>query len=442
MTAVDVFRIVFAASAGLAGIALVGTAFERIPRRVLYALAIAVAGAATAAWVSFALDADAKLAVSAGGTSTALLAVVGALALQRGVARAGRTEDAVRRAETALEAVIARETEERAAEFERALARARADSLSVIAEEERRIVEDRRRLIAEREERAASELSAALGATQERVEQRLAAWAEDLDRAQVQLTDQLHVLAGRQRRLIEEAEERLTADAERLESESEAQRAGLVKLREDLQRATEESIAAASAELDAHGVERRRALHELSERLRRRERELRELIQREETEALQRVQAMFADVERRLVERVERLIDRTTAQHAEQAALQFSDAIKHAREDAARRLARELERAVQAFLHEAETVIADRLANVGEAAAQRLDRRLSEADSSLADRRDTIAASLEQQFAAAEDDVRRRLEDLQADTDAQRAVLEARLHELQRRVESVLAQTS
>src|SRR5205823_13190735 len=106
---------------------------------------------------------------------------------------------------------------------------------------------------------------------------------------------QLHRLAGRQRRLIEEAEERLTADAERLESESEAQRAGLVKLREELERATEESIAAARAELDAHAADRRRALHGLGERLRRPARELHERIEREETEAVQRIQSRFAD---------------------------------------------------------------------------------------------------------------------------------------------------
>jgi hypothetical protein len=442
MTAVSIFRVVFALSVVVGATALVGTAFDRVRRRDLYALLVGVAAAATAAWVVFALDPSGKLAVPAGGITAALVAVVGAVALQRGIARARRVEDTVRRAAEAVDGVIAREAEQRAAELERVLARARADSLSVIAEEERRIAEERRALIAEREAQAANELGAALGATQQRIEQRLAAWAEDLDRAQAQLTDQLQRLSVRQKRVIEEAEGRLSADAERLESESEAQRAGLVKLREDLERATEESIAAANAELDAHGVERRRALHELSERLRRRERELRDLIQHEEAEAMQRLQTMFTDVERRLVERVERLIERTTSQHAEQAALQFSDAIKHSREDAARRLSRELDRAVQQFLHQAETVIADRLANVGEVAAQRLNRRLSEADASLAARRDNVAAALEERFVAAEEEVRRRLEELQADADAQRAVLEARLHELQRRVESVLAQTS
>src|SRR6266576_1744541 len=99
------------------------------------------------------------------------------------------------------------------------------------ASEERKIVDSRRGAIAEHERASAGELSDALADTQRRVEQRLTAWSEDLERAQENLFDQLQRLVGRQRRLIEEAEERLAADAERLESESEAQREALVKLR-------------------------------------------------------------------------------------------------------------------------------------------------------------------------------------------------------------------
>jgi hypothetical protein len=208
-----------------------------------------------------------------------------------------------------------------------------------------------------------------------------------------------------------------------------------VKLREDLQRATEESIATGRAELDTHAADRRRALHELGERLRRREREIREAIEREETEALQRIQAIFADVERRLVDRLERVVERTTTQHAEAAALQFSDTNKRSREEAARRLTRELDRAVEAFTKEAETVISERLSNVGDAAAQRLDRRLVEAGAAIDRQRDEIVGALEHRFAAAEDELRQRLEGLAADGEAERGILEARLHELSRRID-------
>ena len=98
-----------------------------------------------------------------------------------------------------------------------------------------------------------------------------------------------------------------------------------MKLREEVERATEQSIESARAELETHAVERRQALHELNERLRLRERELRDALEREQNEALQSIQMTFKDVERRLVERLERVVDRTTAQHVDAAAMQFSE---------------------------------------------------------------------------------------------------------------------
>jgi hypothetical protein len=439
--AAELFRVLFAVSGGAAALALAAASIDRLSRRLLYVMLALVFAATAAAWIFYGLRTETSLAVSAGGLTTSFLVLLGAGGLKRGAARAKRVDETVQSAETRLRALIEREAEVRTAELERVLARARADSLSLIAEEERRIVEERRAAIAEREREAARELAEALAATQHRVEQRLTEWGEDLERAQAQLVDQLTRLAGRQKRLISEAEERLSVDAERLESESEAQRAALIKLREDLERATAEAIATAGADLDTHGADRRRALHELSERLRRRERELRESIEREETEAMQRLQAMFTDVERRLTERLERVVERTTGQHAEAATIQFAEAIKSSREEAGRRLSRELDRAVQAFTHEAEQVIAERLANVGEVAAQRLDRRLAETDAAVGERRDVVAAALELRFAGAEQELRDKLEALAADSEAARAVLEARLHELQRRLDNALAQT-
>src|SRR4029079_16534292 len=120
------------------------------------------------------------------------------------------------------------------------------------------------------------------------------------------LFEQLDRLTGEQRRLIEEAESRVARDAERLESESEVQRAALLKLRQELEQSTTQAIARASADLEAHAVERRQALNELAERLHRRERELREELDREQSEAIQGIQSTFTDVERRLVERLGR----------------------------------------------------------------------------------------------------------------------------------------
>jgi hypothetical protein len=432
---VAAFQIVFAASVVLAATALALAARNRVPRKALWAVVGIVAAATVAGWVLFALSPDRDLAAAAGGLTASLLASLAALGVQWGVSRAMRLASSVAEAGDTLQAIIDQDAHDRAAELERVLARARADSMSLLAEEERRIAEERRELIARRERSAGQELTEALAATQRRVEQRLVDWGEDLERAQGHLTEQLQRLAARQTRLIEEAEERLAADAERLESESEAQRAGIVKLREDLQRGTEESIATGRAELDTHAADRRRALHELGERLRRREREMREAIEREENEALQRIQSIFADVERRLVDRLERVVERTTQQHAEAAALQFADTIKRSREEAARRLTRELDRAVEAFTKEAETAIAGRLGNVGDAAEQRLDRRLAEAGAAIDRQRDETVGALELRFAAAEDELRQRLEGLAADSEAERGILEARLHDLSRRID-------
>src|SRR4051812_40372956 len=87
-------------------------------------------------------------------------------------------------AEARLRELVAHEVEERTAELQRTLARARADSISLLADEERRLAEERRREVAELEQRASAELTQKLVGVQERVEQRIAAWAQDLERAQ------------------------------------------------------------------------------------------------------------------------------------------------------------------------------------------------------------------------------------------------------------------
>src|SRR3954468_23565289 len=225
---VDVMRIVFALGVLLAAVAVVGATLEHASERLLYGIIGALGAIATAAWVLFALDPSADLAYPAAGLTVCLVLAVGAIGIRRGIFHARKVEGEIARAEARLAAQVTRGGDERAAELERVLARARAEALSLMGGEERRIVEPRRSAIAEHERASARELNDALADTQRRVEQRLAAWGEDPQRAQVNLFDQLQRLAARQRRLIEEAEERLAADAERLESESEAQREALV----------------------------------------------------------------------------------------------------------------------------------------------------------------------------------------------------------------------
>ena len=203
--AVDVMRIVFAAGVVLAAVAVVGATLERVSERALYGIVGALGAGSVAAWILFALDPSGDLAYPAAGLTLCLVVAVGGIGIRRGIFHARKVEREIVRAEARLAAQVARGADERAAELERVLARARAESLSLIASEERKIVDSRRNAIAEHERASARGLTDALAETQRRVEQRLAAWSEDVERAQANLFDKLQRLAARQRRLIEEA---------------------------------------------------------------------------------------------------------------------------------------------------------------------------------------------------------------------------------------------
>jgi len=432
----DVAEIVFAVAAVVAGASLAATVAERTSRRTLAILGLLLLAAAVALWVMYAFRQDTAIAVAAAGTTLAAATELASLRLRRLVQHSRRVDSELAAAEHRFTTLIDREATERAAELERTLARARADSASLLAQQERRIADERRRAAAEHEREAGSSLAAALAAAQQQVEARLRSWTEDLERAQRAVTDELAQLQQRQRQLIAEAEARIAADAERLEAESEQQRVGLVRLRDELARAIQETVEVGNADLDAYAAERRRALHELNDRIRRRERSLAEQIERDETEAMRRIQAAFADVERRQVEQLQRVLERAAASFSDAATQQFTDAIRSAREDAATRLSRELDRAVQAFTREAEKVLAEQLGRVGDTGAQRLEKRLSQVLAGLDRQRSEAIAAFEQRLLSEEHELRRRIELLAADTEAERAVIEARLHDLLQRVET------
>ena len=434
-------QIVFAAAAGVAAVTLLGVAFDRIRRRVLVALAVLDGLAAVAAWVGFGLRPGTNTATAAGGITVAFVAQLAAVKLRDLLRVSRRVDDQLTRAQGRINSLIAREADERNTELERTLTRARADSASILAEQERRMAEERRAAAAERARVAEDELGKALTAAQQQVEVRLIAWTDDLERAQRGVADQLAQLAQRQKQLIAEAEARIATDAERLEAESEQQRASLVRLREELARASQEAVAAGSTELDGYASERRRSLHELNERIRKRERQLTELIEREEADATRRIQAGSADVERRQLEQLERILARATSSYSDAATQQFADTVKSSREAAAVRLSRELDRAVQAFAREAQTVLADRLAQVGDAGAQRLERRQAQLEAGLDRQRSEAIEAFEARLLQAEQELRRRLETLAADAEAERAVLDARLRELAKRIDETLART-
>ena len=111
------------------------------------------------------------------------------------------------------------------------------------------------------------------------------------------------------------------------------------------------------------------------------------------------------------------------------------------REAAATRLSRELDRAVQAFVREAQTVLADQLAQVAITGAQRLEQRQAQVGAGIERQRSEAMEAFESRLVQAEQELRRRLDTLSADTEAERAVLEARLRELAKRIEEAMART-
>jgi hypothetical protein len=399
----------------------------------------AVGAAAAAAWIVFALDPGDEHGLAAGGLTACLVAALAGIPLERALVRGRRIDAEISRSERRLREVTTAEADKQAEELERLLARARADALSEIAKEERRIADERRRELVERERQAGAEFAAALADAERRVQARLAGWAEDLERAQHHLSAQLEHLFERQKRLIGEAEARIATDVERLSASADEERVAISRVREELAQAAGELVAESNAELESHSVERRRALHELSERLRRRERELTERIEREEADAAQRINAVFPDLERRVVEQLERANERASTRFSEAAALQFADGVRQAREDAAVRLSRELDRAVESFAREGARLLAEQASQVAETGVKRLEKRVDRAAAGFERQRDEVVTALEQRLGETEAEFRRRLQAVAAEAEAERLAIEIRVQELAQRVEEVVA---
>jgi hypothetical protein len=86
-------------------------------------------------------------------------------------------------------------------------------------------------------------------------------------------------------------------------------------------------------------------------------------------------------------------------------------------------------------------VLADRLNQVGDAGAQRLEKRQAQAEAGLERHRAEAIEGFEARLTQAEQELRRRLETLAADAEAERAVLDARLRELAKRIDETLARS-
>jgi hypothetical protein len=377
--------------------------------------------------------------VAAGLAGIALIACV--LVLRNVKAHERLLERTIERGRAAFDEVVNQEIDRRASELEATLARARADSISQLAEEERRIADERRRDVAERERDATGRLGQQLMQAQSAVDQRLKDWQSDVEKLQQGLGEELKRIEARQRQLMAEVESKIGQDAEALQADIEEQRAVIARMRSELKHAAEEVAEQAASELEQHAAERRQALHDVADRLRRRERDLQELVEREGNDAGQRIQLALADIERRHVEQLQRTVSRDTTRYAEAAALSFDSAIKSAREEAARRLSRELDLSVERFTREAEGVLSDRLNALTEAAAGRVEERLSRLRSALERQRDEALVSLEDRAHQVESGLRDRLREIAADAESERAVLDLRLHELGRRLDELATRT-
>ncbi len=380
--------------------------------------------------------------VAVAAAALALLALAGSVRVLWRVRAAERLLDReLERGKASFDEVVEREAAQRAEELEAVLARARAEALSSLADEERRIAEERRRDVAERERDATARLSEQLVQAQAAVERRLGDWSADLEKLQEGLNDELHAVEAKQRQLMTEVEAKIGQDAEGLAGQIDDQRQVISRLRTELQAAAQSVVTQANAELEQHGAERRHALHEMAERLRARERDLQELIERDTTEATQRIQIALGDIERRQVEQLQRIVTRETTRYSEAASQQFDTTVRSAREEAARRLSRELDLAVERFAREAEGVLTERLNQVTDASAQRVEERLARLRSGLERQREEALVSLGDRAHQIEAGLRDRLREIAAEAESERAMLESRLHEIARRIDELAARS-
>ncbi len=305
-------------------------------------------------------------------------AAVLARALRRARASATRTEALVADARKSVRAAADDEATVQSEQLRVAIARAHADALSTYATEERRLSDERRGELAVRERELSEELAETLAAVERRVEERLRAWEADLERAQRALAGEVTALEQVQRQRIAGVEARIETEAAELGTTVEQQRAAAVRLREELEATTRDALAAALEELQLQADDRRRAIEDVTERLRQHEHAVAEQVDRAESDARARIESAFAELERRLVVELERATAREVDRLSEAGALEFENRMRAIREEAASRLREELDKTSETFLRRADLMIADQLQQAADAAAQRLDDRIIE----------------------------------------------------------------
>ena len=307
-----------------------------------------------------------------------LVSVVLALALRRSRMRAARTDELVADARRAVRAAADEEATTQAEQLRVAISRAHADSLSAYVAEERRLSDQRRGELSVRERELSEQLAELVASVERNVEERLRAWEADLDRAQNALQGAVTTLEQRLRQRITEVGAKVDAESTELETTLDEQRVAAIRLREALESSAKDSLAQALDELQSQADDRRRAIDDMTERLRQHEHTVAEQVDRAESEARTRIEIAFADLERRQVEQLERAIAREIDTRSEAGALEFENRMRAIREEAADRLREELDRTSESFLRRADGLIADQFQHAVDAAAQRLDDRIVE----------------------------------------------------------------
>ncbi len=287
------------------------------------------------------------LAVVVAGALVVIAVLVIALRRARALAADGRRLAESARAE--LRQVVAEETVSHRNEIRHTLARERAESISALAAEERLRADQHRAEFAERERQAGDALAHALAGEERRLEERLRGFTEDLERAQIHIEEQLQRFAQRSNEAVAALTARIEADASEIGSAADEQRRMVHRLREELGRVASQSVTDALDELEAQTLERRRALEEITERLRTREAAVAASIERAETDVRARLDILLVEWEKRQTERLERVTEREIERHAQIASLAFDERMREIKETATTQLRRELDRAVEAL---------------------------------------------------------------------------------------------
>ena len=417
----------------LAAIALLPAAFGRETRRVAVAFAVMTGVLAVACWVAVVLRPGRDLTISAVATTAAFSASLGAIAMAVGLKRTRRIEHELERSRTMLRTELDGEVRSRVGELERILARARADSSSQLAEQERAMAETRRNSITDAEQSVKEKLAQMLAKTQREVEERIESWQRDLGNSETAISREVSELIRGVQGTVQQAKARIQADGERISAESEEHRASIARLREEMSESIEQALTGNHDDLEKFANERRRAIQEIAERLIRREREVLERVEREETEIERRIVAGAAEIERKQLEQLQRFTDRTMSSVSDDHASQFDDAMSEAREEAARRLRRELERAVEAYGRKAQTMLDDRLRALSAESASKIEKQLRGALEEMRERAEKSWAALEKRVAGFELELRARLENLGTETESVRSSLQARARQTHRR---------